>query len=189
MKQRRLWKGTRNRELCGFEGWARTGSLRLELPFLCKLFFKKDFLKYVYTCACRCSRKPVEDIGSPWAGVRGGCELPHVVAGNQTEVLWKSKQQTFLSPEHPSHRSSYTPNGCTPSLPLRGLHYNLTSNCWLLGCFWQWASIKETEMYFVNEWRVHVCVCVCVCVRARVFFFFLVCVCVWHIKVVFKHFG
>lgn len=47
-------------------------------------------------CACMCvyvqvpSRFLKEDLGAPRAGVKGGCELPSVAAGNKTSFLYKS---------------------------------------------------------------------------------------------------
>lgn len=35
--------------------------------------------------------RPGEGIGVPGAGVTGNCELPSIGAGNQTQVIWKSK--------------------------------------------------------------------------------------------------
>lgn len=49
---------------------------------------------YVYVCihACECRglHKPEKNIGTPGGRVPGPCELPHVGAGKQTQVLCKT---------------------------------------------------------------------------------------------------
>lgn len=34
-------------------------------------------------------------IGSPGAGIRGGCKLPNAEAGNRTWILWKSSMYSL----------------------------------------------------------------------------------------------
>lgn len=38
---------------------------------------------------CRCLWRPEKGVWSPDGGITGGCELPHMDAGNQVRVFWK----------------------------------------------------------------------------------------------------
>lgn len=46
---------------------------------------------YFCTTYVQCLWRPVEGIGSLGAEITGGCQPLHVDAGNQTQILWKSK--------------------------------------------------------------------------------------------------
>lgn len=46
---------------------------------------------YMYVCVW-CLRWPEKDVGSPRIGATNSCELPGMGTGNETQVLWKSKQ-------------------------------------------------------------------------------------------------
>ena len=63
-----------------------------------------NFKIYLYLCfslaiwlACWCPQRPEVVVKSPGSEVTGGCELPGMGPGNQTQVLWKRK--IFLTVE------------------------------------------------------------------------------------------
>lgn len=45
-------------------------------------------------CECRAGGGQKRASDAPEAGVRGGCELPDISAGNQTEVFYKSSKHS-----------------------------------------------------------------------------------------------
>jgi hypothetical protein len=57
---------------------------------------KKSIFNYVYVCVVlhilvQCAQRLREDIRSPTAVAIGGCKPLHLGAGNQTQILWKSR--------------------------------------------------------------------------------------------------
>lgn len=74
------------------------------------LFFFKCLFMWIYVhvwvCAqsCRSPQRTEEGLGSPRAGVRGGCPLPNVGAGNQASFLCKNNANSYWV----SHLSSLT---------------------------------------------------------------------------------
>lgn len=47
---------------------------------------------YKYIHMCTGDHRPPKDVRSPRAGIIGHCELPHMYAGNQTQVPWESTE-------------------------------------------------------------------------------------------------
>lgn len=127
-------------------------------------FYKKRFYFYyfnhVYVCVCACVQVCTQNAvrvkagRGHWsfaAGVRGGCELPNVSAGGESQALWKA--------------ASTIKHGATsPSVSTVLLHGFWDSNLSLHSCkrFILWAVFLALFLLFV---KIYLCVILCACVN------------------------